>query len=646
MKINFLGALSLLLLATTACDSGTNSKTETQSMDIRKIPLEDFFKNPDKSSYQLSPDGSYYSYMAPYQDRMNVFVQKIGESEAKRITEVTDRDIAGYMWANENRILYLKDNGGDENFALYAVNLDGTDPLALTAIDSVRTRLLDDLEDQEDYILVELNKRDLRIFDPYRLNISTGEMEMLAENPGNISGWMTDHEGKLRIASTTDGVNTSLLYRNDENSEWEVLNTTNFKESLSPLFFTFDNKNLYVTSNIGRDKSAIMLYDIESRETKDLLFEHPEVDVSGLNYSRKRKVLTSISYTTDKRYREFLDSETETWFKKLEAKLEGYEIGIGSMSKDESKLIVRSYSDRSLGAYYFYDIEKDQLDKIEDVSPWLQEEEMAYMKPIQYTSRDGKTINGYLTLPAGKEAKNLPVVVNPHGGPWARDNWGFNPEIQFLANRGYAVLQMNFRGSTGYGKEFWESSFKQWGQSMQDDVTDGVNWLIESGVANPDKIAIYGASYGGYASLAGLTYTPDLYACGVDYVGVSNLFTFMETIPPYWTQYLEMLYEMVGHPEADSALLAQFSPSLNADKITSPLFIAQGANDPRVKKSESDQMVEAMKSRGVEVEYMVKDNEGHGFRNQENKFDFYRSMEAFLAKHLNEKEQPAEAAAL
>ena len=646
MKINFLGALSLLLLATTACDSGTNSKTETQSMDIRKIPLEDFFKNPDKSSYQLSPDGSYYSYMAPYQDRMNVFVQKIGESEAKRITEVTDRDIAGYMWANENRILYLKDNGGDENFALYAVNLDGTDPLALTAIDSVRTRLLDDLEDQEDYILVELNKRDLRIFDPYRLNISTGEMEMLAENPGNISGWMTDHEGKLRIASTTDGVNTSLLYRNDENSEWEVLNTTNFKESLSPLFFTFDNKNLYVTSNIGRDKSAIMLYDIESRETKDLLFEHPEVDVSGLNYSRKRKVLTSISYTTDKRYREFLDSETETWFKKLEAKLEGYEIGIGSMSKDESKLIVRSYSDRSLGAYYFYDIEKDQLDKIEDVSPWLQEEEMAYMKPIQYTSRDGKTINGYLTLPAGKEAKNLPVVVNPHGGPWARDNWGFNPEIQFLANRGYAVLQMNFRGSTGYGKEFWESSFKQWGQSMQDDVTDGVNWLIESGVANPDKIAIYGASYGGYASLAGLTYTPDLYACGVDYVGVSTLFTFMETIPPYWTQYLEMLYEMVGHPEADSALLAQFSPSLNADKITSPLFIAQGANDPRVKKSESDQMVEAMKSRGVEVEYMVKDNEGHGFRNQENKFDFYRSMEAFLAKHLNEKEQPAEAAAL
>lgn len=642
MKLKLLGLLSIGLLALSSCDNGKTTSDEKQTMEIRTIPLEDFFKNPEKSSYQISPDGAYYSYMAPYQDRMNVFVQKIGEGEAERITDVTDRDISGYMWANDNRILYLKDNGGDENFALYGVNRDGSNPIPLAAFDSVRTSIIDDLEDQDDYILVSLNKRDQRIFDPYRLNIVTGELEMLAENPGNISGWMTDHEGKLRIATTTDGVNTSILYRADEKSEWEVLLSTNFKESLSPLFFTFDNKNLYVSSNIGRDKSAIMLYDVESRKTTDLIFEHPEVDVYGLNYSRKRKVLTSISYTTDKRYRHFLDEETKTWFNKLQGQLEGYEIGIGASSKDEKKLIVRSYSDRSLGAYYFYDIDADRLEKLDDVSTWVNEEEMASMKPIQYTSRDGKTINGYLTLPAGKEAKGLPVVVNPHGGPWARDNWGYNPEIQFLANRGYAVLQMNFRGSTGYGREFWESSFKQWGQTMQDDISDGVNWLVEKGIADPNRIAIYGASYGGYATLAGLTFTPDLYACGIDYVGVSNLFTFMETIPPYWTQYLDMLYEMVGHPKQDSAMLAAYSPSLNADKITAPLFIAQGANDPRVKKSESDQMVEAMKSRGVEVEYMVKDNEGHGFRNQENKYDFYRSMEKFLNKHIGSKEQAVE----
>ena len=271
---------------------------------------------------------------------------------------------------------------------------------------------------------------------------------------------------------------------------------------------------------------------------------------------------------------------------------------------------------------------------------------MATMNPVTYPSRDGLEIEAYLTLPAGQTletAKNLPVVVNPHGGPWARDTWGYNPEVQFLANRGYAVLQMNFRGSTGFGRKFKELSYKKWGQTMQDDITDGVQWLIDQGIADPTKIAIYGGSYGGYATLAGLTYTPDLYACGVDYVGVSNLFTFLNTIPPYWKPMLDMMYEMVGDPVKDSAMLAAYSPALNADKIKSPLFVAQGANDPRVNKAESDQMVAALKARGVDVDYMVKDNEGHGFHNQENRFDFYRAMENFLGKHLLGKEtaQPA-----
>ena len=295
---------------------------------------------------------------------------------------------------------------------------------------------------------------------------------MAAENPGNIQGWVTDHEGKIRVATTTDGLNTSLLYRSTEKDEWNQLLTTNFKESVSPLFFTFDNKNLYASSNIGRDKSAIVLFDLDSAREVEELFSHPEVDVGGLNYSKKRKVLTSIWYTTDKSHRTFLDEETKSWFSKLETKLDGYEIGMSGSNKAEDKLIVRTYSDKSLGAYYFYDIAKDELTKIEDVAPWIDENDMCPMEPIQYKSRDGFTINGYLTLPKGKEAKNLPVVVNVHGGPWARDNWGFNPEVQFLANRGFAVLQVNFRGSTGYGREFWEASFKQWGQAMQDDITD------------------------------------------------------------------------------------------------------------------------------------------------------------------------------
>jgi dipeptidyl aminopeptidase/acylaminoacyl peptidase len=295
---------------------------------------------------------------------------------------------------------------------------------------------------------------------------------------------------------------------------------------------------------------------------------------------------------------------------------------------------VYANSDRYYGGYYFYDVKADKFEKLADFAPWLKEDNMSEMKPIQYTSRDGLTIHGYLTLPKGVESKNLPVVVNPHGGPWARDGWGFNREVQFLANRGYAVLQMNFRGSTGYGRKFWESSFKQWGRTMQDDVTDGVKWLIKEGIADSARVAIYGGSYGGYTTLAGVTLTPELYACAVDYVGVANMFTFMNTIPPYWEPFREMFYEMVGDPKKDSLMLAEVSPVFHADKIRCPLLIAQGANDPRVNKAESDQMVDALRKRGLTVEYIVKDNEGHGFYNQENQFEFYGAMETFFDKHL------------
>ncbi|MCU4162577.1 S9 family peptidase [Marinilabiliaceae bacterium A049] len=600
------------------------------------IPLEDFFKNPDQTSFQISPDGKYFSYKAPYENRMNVFVQEIGKDSATQITFETDRDVAGYFWANETRILFVKDDGGNENFKLYGVDLDGTNAVCFTDFENVRTGIIDDLRDIPDEVIISMNKRNPQVFDPYRLNIVTGEMQILYENPGNISGWITDHDGKLRAAiAVTDMINQSLLYRDSEEDEFKNILTTSFKETLNPLFFTFDNKMLYASSNVGRDKAEIVIFDPATAKETEVLFSHPEVDVEGLNYSEKRKVITTATYTTDMQGRHFFDEQTKKLFDRLESELKGYEVFITSSNKEEDKFLIRTYSDRSLGAYYFYDTASDDLKHLTDVSPWLDEDQMAKMKPVKYTSRDGLTIHGYLTLPVGVEEKNLPVVINPHGGPWARDTWGFNPEIQFLANRGYAVLQMNFRGSTGYGREFWESSFKQWGKTMQDDITDGVQWLIDQGIADKDRIAIYGGSYGGYATLSGLTFTPDLYKCGVDYVGVSNLFTFMNTIPPYWEPYKQMLYEMVGDPVQDSLLLAAASPVFHADKITAALFVAQGANDPRVNKDESDQMVAAMKERGIDVEYMVKDNEGHGFRNEENRFDFYNAMEKFLAKHLN-----------
>ncbi|HMS53169.1 MAG TPA: S9 family peptidase, partial [Chitinophagales bacterium] len=293
---------------------------------------------------------------------------------------------------------------------------------------------------------------------------------------------------------------------------------------------------------------------------------------------------------------------------------------------------------------YVYNTTTNTLQFLADNSPWMDKYELAEMRPIKYTTRDGLTVHGYLTLPVGVEASKLPVVVNPHGGPWARDHWGFNPEVQFLANRGYAVLQMNFRGSVGFGRKFWEASFKQWGLTMQNDITDGVQWLIEQGIADPQRIAIYGASYGGYATLAGITFTPNLYACAIDYVGVSNLFTFMKSIPPYWEVFLDQMYQMVGHPEHDKDYFTAASPVFHVNNIKVPLFIAQGAKDPRVNINESDQVVEASQKRGVTINYMVKDNEGHGFLNQENKFEFYKAMEEFLATHLLVDEKAAFAA--
>jgi dipeptidyl aminopeptidase/acylaminoacyl peptidase len=639
MKTTKLIRLASLMIGL-ALLAGSCTNAPKPPMKAKLIPLEDFFKNPEKSRYQISPDGKYYSYMAPYETRMNVFVQERGKPEAIRLTSETDRDIAGYFWPNNEQILYLKDNGGDENFKLYGVNIDGSNLKCYTDFENVRTNVIDDLEDIDEEVIIGMNKRNPQVFDPYRLNLKTGEMTMLAENPGNIQGWMFDHDGKLRVAfAIVDGVNTSILYRQTEKDEWKDVLTTSFKDNMSPYFFTFDNKNVIGTSNLGRDKSVVVEFDITNGKEVSVLYENPDYDVEGVFYSHKRKVLTAASYTSWKSERYFFDEESKALFERLSKELGQYEIGISGYNKDETVYIVRTYSDRSLGSYYIYDKNTDKLEKIVEVSPWIDENEMGSVTPVKYQSRDGLTINGYLTLPKGytmETAKNLPVVVNPHGGPWARDDWGFNPEIQFLANRGYAVFQMNFRGSTGYGKSFWETSFKKWGREMQDDITDGTKWLIDQGVADPKRIAIYGGSYGGYATLMGLVKEPALYAAGVDYVGVANMFTFMQTIPPYWKPMLDMFHEMVGNPKTDSLMLREVSPVFQAEKIVAPLFVAQGANDPRVNKDESDQMVAALKARGVDVEYLVKDNEGHGFHNEENRFEFYRAMEAFLAKHMVE----------
>jgi dipeptidyl aminopeptidase/acylaminoacyl peptidase len=598
------------------------------------IPLRDFFRNPERTAYQISPSGGSIAFLSPYENRLNIWVQSARGGEARRITSVRERDITAYLWKSDQHILFFQDSGGDENFHVFSADPDGDNVRDLTPLPGVQVRLVDDLHDHPNEIIVALNQRKKEIFDAYRLNVKTGELACIAENPGTIDHWVTDHEGKIRAATTTDGVNASLLYRDSPEQAWRTILTTTFRESFNPEFFTFDNRRLYGVSNLGRDKLAAIELDLDTGREVQVLAENSQVDISALNYSRKRRVLTLAIFTDWKTERIFFDQSTQALYQELEGRLPGYEVVVISADDDETVFVVRTFSDRSLGAFYLYDSHSGALTKLADRAPWLPEDQLAEMKPIEYQARDGLTIHGYLTLPLGREPKILPVVINPHGGPWHRDSWTFSPEVQFLVNRGFAVMQMNFRGSTGYGRKFWEAGFKEWGGKMQDDITDGVHWLIQQGLADPERVAVYGASYGGYAVLEGLVKTPDLYAAGVDYVGVSNLFTFLKTIPPYWAPYLEMMYEMVGHPEKDQDWFQEHSPALNAEKIRRPLLVAQGAKDPRVNINESNQIVEALRRRGVEVVYVVKENEGHGFQNEENRFEFYEIMEKFLQTHL------------
>ena len=602
-----------------------------------RIPVEDFFRLPEKAQFRISPDGKHYAWSAPWQKRMNINVASIedlGTDKGVRLTSATERDIAGYGWISNDRIVYVQDKGGDENYHLYSVSINGGDARDMTPFDGVKAGIVDLLEHDDDHILISMNKRDKKVFDVYRLNVKNGDMELVAENPGTIVGWGTDHDGKLRLAYEYVGTTTRVLYREDENAPWKKIFETDFRDSASPSQFTADNKQLYLISDIGRDKGALYKYD-PATGVQELLYENEKASVGGLIWSQLNKKLLGVTYYTDKHHRVFFDKEAEDFYSKLETRFPRLQSGISSLSKDEKRMFIYVASDRVPGRLYYHDTDRpDEFVPVTDFYPWLKEEHLAEMQPISYQARDGLTIHGYLTLPVGVVAKNLPTIIVVHGGPESRDRWGYDTEAQLFANRGMAVLQVNYRVSTGYGKAFWEAGFKQWGLKQQDDITDGVKWLIGQGIADSKRIAIYGGSYGGYATLMGLIKTPELYCCGVDYVGVSNIFTLFESIPEYWKPLLEQMYVTIGHPVKDKAQFEATSPTLHADKITVPLFIAQGANDPRVVKAQSDAMVAAMRARGIEVQYMVKDNEGHGFHNEENRFDFYHAMDKFLTEHL------------
>ncbi len=613
-----------------------------------KYKVADYFAKPKASSFSLSPNGKYMSYMenAPSSTKRHVYIKEIATGKVNMAIEEKDELIKGFGWINDERLYYAMDKGGDENFHIYGVDIDGSNAKDLTPYDGVKASIINMLKDQKDYIIVSMNKNNPQVFEPYKLNIITGDIVQLYTNddPANpIQGYDFDKDGELRgFTKMKDGVKMELYYKDLATGKFNLIKTMNWDESFGIIGFDYasDNKDqAYVVTNLDGDKSRIVLYDLKKGEVIKEVFAHPDYDVSNMARSRKRNYeIDYFSYNGEKNvlipvsksYKKFDAAAKKAFPNKVVSRID--------YDDNEETYLVVVQSDKLYGTYYTYDVAKKKFTLLYDLMPQLKEEDMAEMRPITFKSRDGLTIHGYITLPkAALEGKKVPLIVNPHGGPQGiRDSWGFNPETQLFASRGYATLQVNFRISGGYGKEFLRAGFKQIGRKAMDDVEDGVLYVLEQGWADKDKIAIYGASHGGYATLMGLIKTPDLYACGVDYVGVSNIETFFSSFPEYWkplTEMVKAIWYDLDNPE-EAKIAREVSPVFQVNKITKPLFVVQGANDPRVNINESDQIVEKLRARGFEVPYMVKYNEGHGFYREENSLEFYATMLGFLSKYL------------
>jgi dipeptidyl aminopeptidase/acylaminoacyl peptidase len=609
------------------------------------------FGDPEIAGSQLSPDGRFFSFLKPFHGTRNIWVKRTEEAfdTAKPITADTKRPISQYFFSRDGKfILYAQDSGGDENFNVYAIN--PADPPApgsevpaarnITDLKGVRAILYRVPKSDPDIIYVGLNDRDKAWHDLYKVRISTGERTLLRKNTERLVGWDFDLTDRLRLAERSAENGDTEILRVDDNGFTKIYSCDVF-ETCGVIHFNKDGR-VYLETNKGTDLTRLTLFDLQSGK-EELVESDPmnRVDLATAHFSQKNDELLWTTYIDDKRRVYWKDKAFETDHEFLTKKLLGKEINFQSGTKDEHLFIVASLSDVDPGSVYLFDRQTKQLTLQYQAREKLRRDWLAPMKPVRYKSSDGLEIPAYLTVPNGVDPKSLPLVVVPHGGPWARDVWGYNPWSQFFANRGYAVLQPNFRGSTGYGKKFLDAGNKQWGDKMQDDITWGVKYLVAQGIADPTRVGIFGGSYGGYATLAGVAFTPDVYAAAVSLVGPSNLITLLNAIPPYWEAGRKLFTERMGDPSTPEgkAQLERQSPLNSASKIKTPLLVIQGANDPRVNKAESEQIVVALRDRGAPVEYILASDEGHGFARPVNNMAAMSAAETFFHNHLHGRVQ-------
>lgn len=604
------------------------------------IPRDVLLGNPEKAQPQLSPDGTMLGYLAPDNGVLNVFVRTVGKNDDRVITSDKKRGIRFYGWQYDSQhLVYIQDRDGDENWHLYQTNLKTRATRDLTPFEGIQARLVAYDVNFPDTALLGINKRDRRVHDVYRLNLKDGALELDTENPGDVTGWAADNNLQVRAAtSVTEDGGTLIRVRDSAKAPWREFQRWGNDETFGGVIgFSPDNTRLRAISSVDANAARLVEIDIATGKST-VLAEDPDYDVGGVLTNEKTKAIEAVQFNRARREWKVLDKSVSADFETIKKQRDA-DFSIASRDLGDKTWIVTYNDDDAPLYYYTYDRGKREAAVLFSNRPQLEKYKLAPMKPVSFKARDGMTIHGYLTMPvtAGKKA---PMVVDVHGGPWFRDSWGLNSEVQWLANRGYAVLQVNYRGSNGYGKKYLNAADREWAGKMHTDVVDGKRWAIAQGYADPEKVCIFGGSYGGYATLVGVTFTPDEFRCGVDIVGVANLITFLKTIPPYWEPMRNLWYKRVGHLEKDAEFLKERSPLFKADRIKVPLLVAQGANDPRVKKSESDQIVRAMRQKGLDVEYLVYPDEGHGFARPQNRVSFYAAAERFLAKYLGGRAEP------
>jgi dipeptidyl aminopeptidase/acylaminoacyl peptidase len=601
------------------------------------IPREILFGNPKYARARISPDGRYLAYLAPYEGVLNIWIKNLETGKEEVITKDKKRGIQYYLWSYDSEnIIYIQDKEGDENWRIYSINIKTKEISDLTPFEGVQAKFISYNYKFPDKMLIALNRDNPALHDVYLLDLETKKLELIEKNPGNASSWITNNN--LEIAGYTvihpEGNYEIMLKRN---GKYESFMEAEPEDQLWFLGFSPDNRNIYILSSVGANALRLIMVNIKTGEQK-VIAEDEQFDIHEIHADKDGNII-AVSFYRQRLEWEVIDKKFEKDYEILKKWGEG-DFHVISQNLKEDKWIVAYFSDIKPISYYMYDTNTKKLKHIFTTIPEIEKYTLSKTIPISFKARDGMKIYGYLTLPPGVEHRNLPMVVLVHGGPWARDVWMYDPTVQWLANRGYAVLQVNFRGSSGYGKKYLNAGNREWGGKMITDIIDGKNWVVEKGYVNPEKIAIMGGSYGGYAVLAALAFHPNEFICGVDIVGPSNLITFLKSIPPYWKTLLGILNKRLGKLPEDEEFLKSISPLYYVDNIKVPLLIIHGANDPRVKKSESDQIVKKLREKGIECIYIVYPDEGHGLVRPENRLDAFGRIEEFLSKHLGGRKEP------